>query len=284
MSQQRLATAVAGLVEKGIDWEESLDYAGLIADLIDGQGMEEDTIATLFSAFKEAGVQQKDMSAMLGQVAAAGDIGAFGPKEMAKYLPGMLGTIKRLGMEGPEAVRFLGASLQSQFKQTQDAAAAATNMDNLLNAVISSTSQERFAKEGFDLTNSINAAMKSKKADNPVEAFIMLSEKLIAKQNPSGAKKVAALKAKIKASADGSAEEEQAMLSLIEPQGWPTSSATRVPVPVYSPRSSTAAPSKLTCPRSSPPTVGSRSSRTPPRPGRCRTPNGARPPPAWKRR
>ncbi|MFJ4132387.1 phage tail tape measure protein [Pseudomonas cyclaminis] len=219
MGQQALARAVGGLIEKGIDWEESVDYAPLIADLVDGQGMEADTIATLFSAFKEAGVKKEDMGAMLGQVAAAGDIGAFGPKDMAKYMPALLGTIKRLGMEGPEAVRFLGASLQSQFSQTQDAAAAATNMNNLLNAVISSTSQERFAKQGYDLAGSILAATKSGKASNPVEAFIMLSEQLIQKQDPGTAKKVAALKAKIKASKDGSAEEEQAMVALIQAAG-----------------------------------------------------------------
>ncbi|MCP2054338.1 UNVERIFIED_ORG: TP901 family phage tail tape measure protein [Pseudomonas fluorescens] len=219
MGQQALARAVGGLIEKGIDWQESVDYAPLIADLVDGQGMEADTIATLFSAFKEAGVKKEDMGAMLGQVAAAGDIGAFGPKDMAKYMPALLGTIKRLGMEGPEAVRFLGASLQSQFSQTQDAAAAATNMNNLLNAVISSTSQERFAKQGYDLTSSILAATKSGKASNPVEAFILLSEQLIQKQDPATAKKVAALKAKIKASKDGSAEEEQAMVALIQAAG-----------------------------------------------------------------
>jgi TP901 family phage tail tape measure protein len=219
MGQQALARAVGGLIEKGIDWEESVDYAPLIADLVDGQGMEAETIATLFSAFKEAGVKKEDMGAMLGQVAAAGDIGAFGPKDMAKYMPALLGTIKRLGMEGPEAVRFLGASLQSQFSQTQDAAAAATNMNNLLNAVISSTSQERFAKQGYDLAGSILAATKSGKASNPVEAFIMLSEQLIQKQDPAIAKKVAALKAKIKASKDGSAEEEQAMVALIQAAG-----------------------------------------------------------------
>ncbi|WP_236281008.1 phage tail tape measure protein [Pseudomonas sp. PA-1-3F] len=219
MGQQALARAVGGLIEKGIDWEESVDYAPLIADLVDGQGMEAGTIATLFSAFKEAGVKKEDMGAMLGQVAAAGDIGAFGPKDMAKYMPALLGTIKRLGMEGPEAVRFLGASLQSQFSQTQDAAAAATNMNNLLNAVISSTSQERFAKQGYDLTSSILAATKSGKASNPVEAFIMLSEQLIQKQDPATAKKVAGLKAKIKASKDGSAEEEQAMVALIQAAG-----------------------------------------------------------------
>ena len=219
MGQQALARAVGGLIEKGIDWEESVDYAPLIADLVDGQGMEAGTIATLFSAFKEAGVKKEDMGAMLGQVAAAGDIGAFGPKDMAKYMPALLGTIKRLGMEGPEAVRFLGASLQSQFSQTQDAAAAATNMNNLLNAVISSTSQERFAKQGYDLTSSILAATKSGKASNPVEAFIMLSEQLIQKQDPATAKKVAVLKAKIKASKDGSAEEEQAMVALIQAAG-----------------------------------------------------------------
>lgn len=219
MGQQALARAVGGLIEKGIDWEESVDYAPLIADLVDGQGMEADTIATLFSAFKEAGVKKEDMGAMLGQVAAAGDIGAFGPKDMAKYMPALLGTIKRLGMEGPEAVRFLGASLQSQFSQTQDAAAAATNMDNLLNAVISSTSQERFAKEGFDLTSSLLAATKSGKASNPVDAFIMLSEELIKRQDPAKAKRVEALKAKIQASKDGSVAEEQAMVELIQAAG-----------------------------------------------------------------
>ncbi|WP_289141143.1 phage tail tape measure protein [uncultured Pseudomonas sp.] len=219
MSQQLLARSVGALIEKGVEWDVATSYAGQIADLIDGQGMEPETIATLINSFKEAGVKQADMGAMLGQVAAAGDIGAFGPKEMAKYLPAMLGNIKRLGMEGPEAVRFLGASLQSQFSQTQDSAAAATNMNNLLNAVISSTSQERFAKEGYDLTGSILAATKSGKAANPVDAFIMLSEQLIKKQDPAKAKKIEALKAKIKASADGSAEEEQAMVALTEAAG-----------------------------------------------------------------
>lgn len=219
MSQQLLAKSVGALIEKGVDWDVATAYAGQIADLIDGQGMEPETIATLINSFKEAGVKQGDMAAMLGQVAAAGDIGAFGPKEMARYLPAMLGNIKRLGMEGPEAVRFLGASLQSQFSQTQDAAAAATNMDNLLNAVISNTSQERFAKEGYDLAGSILAATKSGKAANPVDAFIMLSEQLIRKQDPAKAKKIEALKAKIKASADGSAEEEQAMIALTEAAG-----------------------------------------------------------------
>ena len=222
MSQKLLASAVSGLIEKGISWEESVDYAPLIADLVDGQGMEASTIATLFSAFKEAGVAKQDMGAMLGQVAAAGDIGAFGPKDMARYMPSLLGTIKRLGMEGPEAVRFLGASLQAQFSQTQDAAAAATNMDNLLNAVISSTSQKRFAAAGYDLSASILAATQSGKAANPVEAFILLSEKLIAKKDPEKAKRVEALKAKIQASKDGSVEEQQAMLSLIEAAGLST--------------------------------------------------------------
>ena len=219
MSQQLLAKSVGALIEKGVEWQEATDYAGQIADLIDGQGMEPETIATLINSFKEAGIKQADMGAMLGQVAAAGDIGAFGPKDMAKYLPSMLGNIKRLGMEGPEAVRFLGASLQSQFSQTQDSAAAATNMNNLLNAVISSTSQERFAREGYDLTGSILAATKSGKAANPVDAFIMLSEALIKRQDPAKAKKIEALKAKIRASADGSAEEEQAMVALTEAAG-----------------------------------------------------------------
>lgn len=219
MGQQQLAGAVAGLIEKGIDWEESVDYAPLVADLIDGQGMEAATVATLFHAFKEAGVKQADMAGMIGQVAAAGDIGAFGPKEMARYLPGLLGTIRKLGMEGPEAVQFLGASLQSQYNQTQDAAAAATNMDNLLNAVISSTSQKRFADQGYDLAGSLTAAVRSGKAANPVDAFIMLSEKMLAQSNPERAKEVAALKERIRAAADGSAEEDQAMVSLLEAAG-----------------------------------------------------------------
>lgn len=222
MGQQALAAAVGGLIEKGIDWQESVDYAPLIADLLDGQGMEAETIATLFSAFKEAGVKKEDMGAMLGQVAAAGDIGAFGPKDMARYMPSLLGTIKTLGMEGPEAVRFLGASLQSQYKQTQDSAAAATNMNNLLAAVISSTSQERFAKQGIDLAGSIAQATKSGKADNPVEAFIKLTDVLLKQQNPTKFKEVQALKKKIQESAEGSAEEAQAMASLLESAGLAT--------------------------------------------------------------
>lgn len=222
MGQQALATAVGGLIEKGIDWQESVDYAPIIADLIDGQGMEGETIATLFSAFKEAGVKKEDMGAMLGQVAAAGDIGAFGPKDMARYMPSLLGTIKTLGMEGPEAVRFLGASLQSQYKQTQDSAAAATNMNNLLNAVISSTSQERFAKQGIDLAGSIGRAVKTGKAANPVEAYIKLTDVLLKQKNPAKFKEVQALKKRIQESAEGSAEEAQAMAALLQSAGLAT--------------------------------------------------------------
>jgi len=109
--------------------------------------------------------------------------------------------------------------LQSQYSQTQDSAAAATNMNNLLNAVISSTSQERFAKEGYDLAGSILAATKSGKAANPVDAFIMLSQEMIKRQDPAKAKKIEDLKAKIKAAADGSAEEQQAMVALTEAAG-----------------------------------------------------------------
>jgi hypothetical protein len=117
MDQQALARAVAGLIEKGVEWQEAVDYAPLVADLLDGQGMEADTIATLFSAFKEAGVGKEEMSAMLGQVAAAGDIGAFGPKEMARYLPGLLGTISRLqGSEFVFGVRLGEASSITRFK------------------------------------------------------------------------------------------------------------------------------------------------------------------------
>ena len=176
-------------------------------------------MATLFTALKQAGIKQQDMSAMLGQVTAAGDIGAFGPKDMAKHLPPLLGMVRRLGMQGPEAIRFLGASLQAQYHQTQDSAAAATNMENLLNAVISSTSQERFAKEGYDLASSITAALNNGKADNPVEAFILLSEQLVKKQNPAKAKKIEALKAKIKQAKEGSAEEDQAVVALLEASG-----------------------------------------------------------------
>jgi len=57
MSRQLLAKAVGGLIEKGVDWQEASAYAGQIADLIDGQGMEAETIATLINSFKEAGVK-----------------------------------------------------------------------------------------------------------------------------------------------------------------------------------------------------------------------------------
>ena len=50
----------------------------------------------------------------------------------------------------------------------------------------------------------------------------MLSEQLIRKQDPAKAKKIEALKAKIKGSVDGSAEEAQAMVALTEAAGLAT--------------------------------------------------------------
>ncbi|STQ91721.1 phage tail tape measure protein [Iodobacter fluviatilis] len=208
MAQSDLAASVNGLVTQGMDWREAVGYSDLLGKLTIGQKMESGDAAQLIYSLQQNGVNQAEMEKVMGQIAVAGDIGAFESDKMAKFMPELLATVGSMGMQGPEAVRYIAASLQAQIKLTGNADSAANNFKNLLSKIIAPDSNKKFADAGIDLQGSMEATMRAH-GDGPVAAFMRLTENLATSGDATRAKKLADIKARIKnASGDKKAEEE----------------------------------------------------------------------------
>lgn len=196
MDRHALAVAVNGLVTQGMDWQKAAGHGGLLAELIKGQKMAPEDAAKLIYSFGQNGVSDKDMRKTMGEMAVAGDLGAFESNMMAKYLPELMATTGALGFQGPEAARYLAASLQAQVKLTGDPDSAANNLKNLLSKVTAPEVNKIFEKAGIDLQASMRAYMKA--GQNPIEAFVALTERLAAGESGDKQKQLAALKDKIR--------------------------------------------------------------------------------------
>jgi len=217
MDRTALAQAINGLVTQGMGWQEAIGHGSLLAELVKGQKMAPEDASKLIYSFDQNGVSQKDMRKTMGEVAVAGDLGAFESDKMARFMPELLATTGALGFQGPDAVRYIAASLQAQVKLTGDPDSAANNFKNLLAKITAPDTDKKFADAGVSLQESMKAYMKA--GYNPVEAFIALTEKLTAKQGPAQAKKLADLKARIKNSGGNKQQENEALDAYLKMAG-----------------------------------------------------------------
>lgn len=200
MDRGALAAAINGLVTQGMDWQQATGHGDLLTELIKGQRMAPEDAAKLIYSLGQNGVRPEDIRKTMGQVAVAGDLGSFEAPDMAKHMPRMLATLGALGFQGPEAVRYLAASLQAQVKLTGDPDSAANNFGNLLGKITAPDIAKKFDDKGYDLQASMRAQIRQGK--NPVEAFMALTESLAA-GGDKGKQKLDAVKAKVRNSSDG---------------------------------------------------------------------------------
>ncbi|MBI3146472.1 MAG: phage tail tape measure protein [Pseudogulbenkiania sp.] len=217
MDRAELAQAINGLVTQGMDWKEATGYGNLLGELVKGQKMAPEDASKLIYSFGQNGVKPDQMRKTMGEVAVAGDLGAFESDKMAKFMPELLATTGALGFQGPEAVRYIAASLQAQVKLTGDPDSAANNFKNLLAKITAPDTDKKFADAGVSLQESMNAYMKA--GYNPVEAFITLTEKLTAEKDPGQAKKLEELKAKIKNSGGNKQQESESLDAYLKMAG-----------------------------------------------------------------
>lgn len=209
MDRAALAQAINGLVTQGMDWKEATGHGNLLGELVKGQKMAPEDASKLIYSFGQNGVKPDQMRKTMGEVAVAGDLGAFESDKMAKFMPELLATTGALGFQGPEAVRYIAASLQAQVKLTGDPDSAANNFKNLLAKITAPDTDKKFKDAGVSLQESMKAYMKA--GYNPVESFIALTEKLTAQKDPAQGKKLEELKARIKNS-DGNKQAENEAL------------------------------------------------------------------------
>lgn len=218
MAQSDLAVSINGLVSQGMDWREAVGYGDLLGKLTIGQKMEAGDAAQLIYALQQNGVNQGEMEKVMGEIAVAGDLGAFEADKMAKFMPELLATVGSMGMQGPDAVRYLAASLQAQIKLTGNADSAANNFKNLLSKIIAPDSNKKFADAGIDLQGSMESTMRAH-GDGPVAAFMRLTENLATSGDATRAKKLADIKARIKNSSGDKKSEEEALSAYMQAAG-----------------------------------------------------------------
>jgi hypothetical protein len=110
-------------------------------------------------------------------MAAAGKAGAFEIRDMAIYFPSLTAAAQGLGQKGVPAVADLAAALQITRKGTGDSAAAATNLQNLFQKIMSPETVKNFHKLGIDLPKALKKAAAESKS--PIEAITELTNKAL---------------------------------------------------------------------------------------------------------
>lgn len=204
MARNDLANAVNTLVAGGMDVAEAVKLAGTTARFTIGQNSDATDTAKLVLALRQAGIADpKAIERSLGTVSVAGDKGSFEAKDMAKFFPGLMPQLTAFGLSGERATLELATMLQTQMRAAGSADEAANNLANLLGKLTASDTIDKFKEQGIDIQTSMMKAIAS--GLDPVTAFIKIVQKSAAAADPTKAKKLADLQAKIATTQDPAA-------------------------------------------------------------------------------
>ncbi|MCL7997996.1 phage tail tape measure protein [Brucella sp. 21LCYQ03] len=80
----------------------------------------------------------------IGALVIAGKEGSFELKDMAQHFPRLTSQVAKFGVNGREAVDFLGSALQIAMKGTSDPSIAAKNLSNFLSKALSERTIKTF--------------------------------------------------------------------------------------------------------------------------------------------
>lgn len=130
-----------------------------------------------YAAMANLKVEAKDVGLALDFMAKAGKAGGFELKDMAQYMPALGSSYSVLGQTGTEAVADLAAALQIVRKDTGDASTAATNLNNVLQKMVSPITEKKFKEMGVDLRKEL--ALAAEQGLNPFEAIAAITHKAL---------------------------------------------------------------------------------------------------------
>ncbi|MCG9040223.1 phage tail tape measure protein [Laribacter hongkongensis] len=150
-----------------------------------------DETARMIFAMSQAGVRDAEMRQALEAIAFQGNQGSFESSDMARWLPGLLPEMNKLGVYGKDAVIQLGAMLQVQKKASGSADEAANNLKNWMAKIGAEDTKKNYKDVGINYEGSMNAHIE--RGMSPLEASMELARQYIEKINP---KKAAEMKKK----------------------------------------------------------------------------------------
>lgn len=127
----------------------------------------------------------------LAKVMRAGQEGGFEIKDSAKWIPELLPFMK--GYKGMDAVEQLVTMLQQVRATAGSNDGAANNLKNFLQKIGADSTRKDFKKQGFDLDAEMAKGVLAKQT--PVETYMQLLDKVMAKNDPEGKARQAMKKA-----------------------------------------------------------------------------------------
>lgn len=205
-----LAGGVGKLIAEGMAVDKAAEQAALLGRFTTATRASFDDAAKMMVSFDVLGVSAKDMELAFSQAAAAGKLGSFEVRDMAKWFPQLGGLMKGIGVTGNEAVVSMASRLQIAMKTAGSTDEAANNLKNFLAKLTSKDTIKAFEDMGVDLQGSM--LRLARQGMDPIEGAVGIVMDRIGKQSPAVAAELAALgkeMAAIKDPAERAAEMER---------------------------------------------------------------------------
>lgn len=207
IDRNELAQAVNTLVAGGMEISEAASMARTMARFSISQNAQSEDVAKMILSLRQAGITDPAlMEKTLGKVAVAGDLGSFEAKDMAKHFASLMPQMTAFGLSGDRGTVELANMLQTQMKAAGSTDEAANNLANLLSKITSEDSKAKFAKQGFDLTQSMQGAVA--KGLDPITAFLRLIQEATRQTDPGKAAKMAELQKQVAEAQDPAAAQK----------------------------------------------------------------------------
>lgn len=170
-TSETIAAGAGKMIAAGLDVSEvhaSLKDIGEAATAANASFDDMAGVAT--SMMQNLKVPASEVRDSLGALVAAGKLGSFELKDMAREFPNLTSQVSKFGVTGREAVNFLGSGLQVAMKGAADTSVAANNFSNFLAKALAPRTVKNFEKMGVDIEKvMIDAATKG---INPLEAIL----------------------------------------------------------------------------------------------------------------
>lgn len=160
------------LMAKGLNQDDATGSIKVIGKAATATGAAiEDLSAAAYAGISNLKIPVGEIDRAIEKMAAAGKLGGFELKDMAKHFPGLTAAAQNLGMEGESALIKLASALQIAVKGASDTDQAANNFMNFLIKMTSPETVNKFKKLGIDIRKEVANAVKHGK--DPMEYMLI---------------------------------------------------------------------------------------------------------------
>lgn len=171
-SSRDVATAAGLMMQRGLATDLIEKMLPITAKVATGTSSAiGDVAGVVYDLNQTLDVTPDKISRALAMLVQASREGKVELRDMAKEFPALASEANNFGLRGLEGVKVLASAMQMAAKASATPAEAATNLSNLLSALLRADTREKIKKlYGFDFKDTLADA--AKKGINPLEASV----------------------------------------------------------------------------------------------------------------